>query len=215
MNIQEKSFIVVAKEGYNVLLDINNQTLMIDCHNAINLSEMFSPDVLKQCSGLQAHLRDGNLVEYDGRELSKDPNDAQITKLNEIAEQQIKAQFSQHSGRDDAFNINIETSSDITDKVRKDIDERLEKNRDDIVKQDNKLLKHLVKDSDESESVSDPVFNDSHMTEKELHLNVTMDVDNNTFKAIQEQGQKDIIEKTEADEHAAKVEIQNLNKENN
>jgi len=79
---KEKSIIVVAKDGYNVLLDINKQTFMIDCHKAINLSEMFPPDVLEQCSSLQAHLRDGNLVYYKGEKLSEDPNDAQINKLH-------------------------------------------------------------------------------------------------------------------------------------
>ena len=212
---KEKSVTVIAKDGYNVLLDINKQTLMIDCYKPINLSEMFTQDILDQCTSLQSHLRDGNLVFYAGEELLEDANEVQITKLNQIAEQQISAQFSQHSGRADAFNINIETVSDVSDKVRRDIDQRVEKNRDDIVKRDNTLL-NRYKESVASvdKSAPDTVFGEgAHLNENQLHLKVTMDVDDNTFNAVQEQGHKDIIEKAELDEQAANVEIEKHNKE--
>jgi len=208
---KEKSIIVVAKDGYNVLLDINKQTFMIDCHKAINLSEMFPPDVLEQCSSLQAHLRDGNLVYYKGEKLSEDPNDAQINKLHEIAEHQIEAQFSQHSGRADAFNIEIETASTVSDNMRKNIDARIEKNRADIVTQDNKLLKHL---KTQATKVADPIYSSECMSEDDLHLKVTMDIDDKKFADIQKQSHEENLEKEEMAENTAKTEIDKQNLEN-
>jgi len=218
---QEKSVVVIAKKGYNVLLDIGKQTLMVDCYKSINLSEMFPQDVLEQCTSLQSHLRDGNLVFYAGEDLPEDPNNIQINKLNEIAEQQLSVKFSQHSGRTDAFNINIETTSDISDDIRKKIDAGIDKNRNDIVKQDNKILQHSVTKSVESADKNDsplgrdPVFGESaHLSEDQLHFKVTMDVDDNTFNSIQKQGHKDNVEKAELDEQDAEIEIEKQNNEN-
>jgi hypothetical protein len=206
--MQEKNIKVIAREGYNVLLDIHHQTLMIDCYNFVDLSAMFTQEILNECVSLQSHLREGNLVIYEGQELTQDPNEFQITKLAEVSEQQIKAQYSQKSGRADAFNVNVETVSDLSAKMIKNIDELVEKNRVEIIKQDNKILDHLISPSSPEESLPEG----HQMTESELHLNVVMDVDNNTFEAVQEQGRIDIINKEDEDERAANNEI---NKQNN
>jgi len=212
MNNQEKSVVVIAKEGYNVLLNVGDQVLMIDWYKPVNLSEMFSQDIIDQCTSLQSHLRDGNLVFYtEEKELPKDPNEVTIQKLSDLAaQQQINVEFSQKSGRADAVNIEIETTGVSAD-VRKEIDKRIEKNRDEIVRQNNKLLEHCIQNTINPD---EPVKAGQHMTENELRLNVTMDVDNDVFKAVQEQGQKDITQKAEEDERAANFEIEKRNLEN-
>ena len=57
MKEKNSDIIVVAREGYQALLNVGQNVLEINCYKAINLSKMFSEDILKNVEDFCVKLR--------------------------------------------------------------------------------------------------------------------------------------------------------------
>ena len=203
----KKEVIVVAREGYAVLLDIAGQTFDIDCHVPINLSSMFSAEVLDTCASLSSHLRDGNLVCVDSdARLSEDTNTVpKINLLREETAQHITSQYEQSERDVCRTNTELETRANITAATRKHIHDQVQQSKEQLLQADKKLLKKAVPTPADTEIV--PKERQSAMAPNELTMKVSMDVDPATFTASQEAAKVRRESAEDADEFLAGKEI--------
>lgn len=208
MSDQVKSdVIVVAREGYTVLLEIGGRTFDIDCHEAINLSSIFPADVLERCSSLSTHLRLGNLVYFkEGTKLSEDVTaTVEIKPLREETAQHITSQIDQAEKDVNRTNMELKTRADITEATRKHIQKQVQESKKEILDTDQKILKKTVQTVDEAVA---PIAERKHaMTPKELTMKVTMDVSTEDFAKRQKALKVEHDAADEADEARAENEI--------
>lgn len=206
----KKDIIVVAREGYAVLLEVDGRMFDIDCHEAVNLSNMFSVDVLERCSSLSTHLKDGNLVLFeDGTELSKDATaSVEIKPLREETTQHITSQYDQVERDVNRTNIELETRANITEETRKHIQEQVQASKKEILQPDEKLLKKTIKAVQTTNEVaSPPKERQNAMTVKELTMKVSMDISPEEFAKKQKASKNKLEAAEEADETRAEKEI--------
>ncbi len=202
---QEKSIVVVACKGSSVLLNIGTQTLDINCHQPVNLSKMFTKDVLDCCASLSTHLREGNLVYYEeGAELSKDSNKVQIKSLQRVEAKHISAQFEQSEKDSNRTHIEIKTRTDITDETRKLIQDQVETNKKQLFQQNQKLVKKVKQTVDK---IDTPIERPKATTPNESLMKVSMDVSPEAFakKMAAAKEKKEAVE--QANEANAEAEI--------
>lgn len=80
----ESPVIIVANPGYSVLLTIGGMTIPVDAFTPINLSNMFSLDVINASGALRDQLQNGYLkIHNEDEDLPADPNDALVKTLRE------------------------------------------------------------------------------------------------------------------------------------
>ena len=211
VNQVKKDIIVVAKTGYAVLLEIDGRTFDIDCHEAINLSNIFPASVLKKCSSLSTHLKDGNLVFFEkGTKLSEDVTaSAKIEPLREETAQHITSQYDQTERDVNRTNMELETRANITEETRKHIQQQVQASKKKIFQTDKKLLSKTVDNID-----SLPKERQSAMTEKDLKMRVSMDISPEEFAKKQKALRNNFEAAEEADEIRAEAEI-SLQAQNN
>ena len=181
---EKKDIIVVAREGYSVLLEIDKQMFDINCHEAVNLSKMFSVDVLERCSSLAAHLKDGNLVFFgEGDDLSANVvAPVKIKPLREETAEHIMSQYDQAEKDASRVNMELETRANITAETRKHIQSQVQEGREKILQETKKLTKIIDMTQTTADGVVSPVKErQDAMTSKELMLKVSMDVSPETF----------------------------------
>lgn len=195
-----KEIIVVAKEGYSVLLNINGQTLDIDSYCPVNLSKIFSERVIEQSTSLAAHLREGHLIYYEGQELPENSNESSVNKLRQSEAKHIEVQFKQAARDATRTHMELETRTDLNEATRKRIQEQVQKGKDEILQTDQQV-EQAVHD------VNVPVESQTAMTPDELSLKVSMDVNPDTFKQKQETSKKLLDANEEAGETRAEQEI--------
>ena len=212
MSEDKKDVIVVARRGYSALVNFGVQTLDIDCYNPVNLSDMFSEDVIKECTSLNSHLAAGNLIYYEeGQELPEDPNAKYIKKLRQDAAKHLEAQYEQKEQGDTA-NMSLETITNVDKHMQDHIQEQVAKNREAIIQKDQAILKKGVI-TENVDSV--PKERKTAMTEDELLMKVSMDVDPKDFVAKQ-QAQKIAMDRKESNEalRAEQETIKNVEQDN-
>lgn len=176
---QEKNIIVVAREGFSVLLNIGTQTLDIDCHQPVNLSKMFPKDVLDCCASLSTHLREGNLVYYEkGSKLPKDFNKVQIKPLLRVEAKHIEAQFKQSEKDASRTHIEMKTRTDITNETCKLIQDQVEVNKKQLFQQNQKLVKKVKQTVDKIDA---PMEQPKVTSPDGLLMKVSMDVSPEAF----------------------------------
>lgn len=204
---EKKEVIVVAREGYSVLLDIEGQTFEIDCHVPINLGSMFPAEVLDRCASLSTHLRDGNLIYVDNdSRISDDVNAAPtINLLREETAQHITAQYTQSERDARRTNTELETRAKITQKTRDHIQEQVQRSKAQILNTDKKLSDKTVSATNDVDIM--PKERKSAMTAGELTMKVSMDVDPASFEASQEAARVCREAAEDDDELLAKKEI--------
>lgn len=202
----KKDVIVVAREGYSVLLDIDGRTLDISCHDAINLSSIFSADIIDRCSSLATHLRDGNLIFFKkGTELSKDTvASTEIKPLREEAEQHITSQYEQAAKDARRTDVEIKTRANITAETSKHIQKQVQEGKKEILQVDQKLEKvvNTVRNIDDL-----PKERQNAMTPVELSMKVSMDVSPEMFDKKQAAFSEKLVASEEADNIRAEKEI--------
>jgi hypothetical protein len=207
---EKKDIIVVAREGYSVLLEIDKQIFDINCHEAVNLSKMFPVDVLDRCSSLSAHLKDGNLVFFeDGIELSKDAvAPVKIKPLREETAEHIMSQYDQTERDAHRTNMELETRANITAETRKHIQEQVQEGREKVLQETKKLTKVVDMAQTTADGVVSPTKErQDAMTSKELTLKVSMDVSPETFAAKQAATSAKLEAAAEENEARAEKEI--------
>lgn len=204
----KKDVIVVAREGYSVLLEIDNRIFDIDCHKAINLSNIFSEDVLEKCSSLSTHLKDGNLILFkEDIKLSKDVTASAVIKpLREETAEHITSQYDQAERDVKRTNMELETRANITEETRKHIQEQVQIGKEKILQTDRKLLMKKVNRTT-NEVVDPPKNSQRAMTAEELTLNVSMDVSPEEFARTQAISKNKLAATENADEKRAEKEI--------
>ena len=203
----KKDIIVVAREGYSVLLEVDERTFDIDCHEPVNLSNIFPEDTLKKCSSLSTHLKDGNLVLFKaGTKLSKDVTvSAEIKPLREEKVQHITAQYEQTERDVNRTNIELETRSNITEETRKHIQEQVQAGKKEILNTDKKFLQKTVQTT--KEAITPPKARQNAMTVEELTMKVSMDVSPEEFTKKQAVSKENLEAAGDADEVRAEKEI--------
>ena len=207
---EKKDVIVVAREGYSVLLEINGRVFDINCHEAVNLSKIFPVDVLKRCSSLDAHLENGNLVFFEqGTKLSKDTTASiKIKPLREGTAEHITSQYDQTERDVNRTNIEMETRANITEDTREHIQAQVQAGKEKILQTDKKLLKKTVKAVQTIGAlVSSPKERQDVMTPEELTLKVSMDVSPEVFAKKQAASGAKLEATKEANETRAEKEI--------
>ncbi len=212
-NQVKSDIIVVAKEGYSVLLEIDGRMLDIDCHESVNLSEIFSVDILEKCSSLSTHLKDGNLIILkEDTELFVDTTAVKIEPLREETALHITSQYTQAEKDVNRTNIELETRANITENTCKHIQERVQASKEAILKTDQKILtKKTAQTTDDIDKT--PVIRKNSMTPKELALTVTMDISASEFADKQIKNKAALDAGAVADETRAQNEIDNQNTE--
>lgn len=205
----KKDVIVVAREGYSVLLDVDSRMFDIDCHKAINLSDMFSADILDRCASLSAHLKDGNLVLFDGStELSEDITaSATITPLREETAEHITAQYQQAERDSNRTNMELVTRANITEDMRKHIQAQVQAGKDKILQADQKLLAKAKAVQTSNAVDTRPKDRQTAMTPAELTMKVSMDISPKAFAEKQAASKRKLEDADEADESRAEQEI--------
>ena len=212
----KNDIIVVAREGYSVLLNIDGRTLDIDCHEAVNLSSMFTADVLERSSSLSTHLDDGNLVYCDKDiKLSKDTTAIKkITLLRPEKAQHIVSQYTQAERDVSRTNMELETRANITAETRKQIQDQVQVSKKEILQADQKFV-NTIQTVNETTTV--PKERQNAMTADELQMKVTMDIDPEEFTKKQADAKVAFDASDAKDEERAETEIifQENNEENN
>jgi len=209
----KKDIVVIAQKGYSVLLKVDGKMLDIDCYTPVNLSNIFSVDVLEKCASLSTHLQDGNLIYFDeGTELLEDINaPVKIKPLKEEAAQHIIAHYDKVEKDSNQLDLGIKTNTDITDDTRECIQERVKISKEKILQPDKKFLKRAVATVRTSDETGAPSADRQNaMTAKELTMKVSMDVSPETFKQKQHMLKKSLEDNTSVDEARAKQEIKNI-----
>lgn len=206
----KKDIIVVAREGYSVLLEVDGRMFDIDCYESVNLSNIFPADVLERCSSLSTHLKDGNLILFEeGTKLSKDATaSVEIKPLREEAAQHIILQYDQTERDVSRANMELETRANITEGTRKHIQEQVQAGKEEILQIDKKFLKNTVKAVQTTNEVATPPkARQDAMTPKELTMKVSMDVSPEEFTKKQAVSKEKFEATEEADEARAEKEI--------
>lgn len=202
--------IVVASPGYQVLLNIGNDCLTIDSFNPVNLSEMYSEDALRNCGSLQAHLRDGNLVYYEGQNLPEDPNKQKVSQLRQSAAQHLEVGYTQQARNADHPNMQIETNTDnINQNSEKTLQDRINDARSEVEIRNAKIKEKVqssIKSKSNQESSTDPTSN-SPLNKDGLNLKVAMDVAPEVFAAKQKAARETFEKKEQDAENTAQEEI--------
>lgn len=199
---QSSDVVVVARKGYQVLLNVGPQTLDIDCYVPINLSHMFSDSQLENCASLRAHLEDGNLVSFTGQSLPKDPRVVAIPKLQEATATKIETLYSQ---KPVIARTQFSTDSDVDDEMCEDIQKRVIQGREEILDADKQLLKsrenvNIVESSSLSEQ--------SRVVKTEApQMKVYMDVAPDTFVKKQHASHQRLVDQEVADDKRLNQEI--------
>jgi hypothetical protein len=204
-----KDIVVVARNGYQVLLNVGPHNLTIDCYTPVNLSELFPEEQLQKSSSLRAHLSQGNLIFYsDGQELPKNLHEISIKPMREVEETKIETTYKQ-SQQTAAAHVRIETTNDIDDDFRETLQEKVAANRETILNTDKKILdKSAAKDNVVSTSdIGTPLSQRGEMSASELRRTVTMDIDPADFKARQMAARKRLQEQDKADDIRIRNEI--------
>jgi len=209
----QKDIIVVAREGYTVLLNINEQTLDIDCYNPVNLSKMFSGDAIERCTSLEMHLQEGNLIYYENQELPKNPDKARVDVLRQANAKHIQAQYDQTARNVVRTDMELETQTNIDDAMRVGIQEQVQAGKAKILQTGQKRAQRAEQSVRE---VDVPLEKRNAMTPDELNLKVSMDVSPDEFMQKQKALKKKFDDNVNADEIRAEKEIisQEDNEEN-
>jgi len=212
-NQVKSDIIVTAREGYSVLLEIDGRMFDIDCHESINLSEIFSADILEKCSSLNTHLKDGNLITLkEVIKLSVDVTAAaEIKPLREETAQHITSQYDQAEKDVNRTNIELETRANITKNTREHIQERVQASKKDILATDQKILVKTVQTTNNVDAT--PTERKNAMTAEELTLGVTMDISASEFADKQAKSKAKLDASEIADETRAQNEIDEQNAE--
>lgn len=206
---EKKDIIVVAREGYSVLLEIDGRMFDINCHEAVNLSKIFSADVLEKCSSLDTHLKNGNLIFFEqGDTLPEGTTSVKIEPLHERSAEHIISQYNQAERDAKRTNIEMETRANITEDTREYLQAQVQKSKEEILQTDKKLLTKTVKTTQTADGVVSPVKKrQDTMTPEELTMEVSMDVSPEVFAEKQAAfGAKRVATKEE-NEARAKEEI--------
>ncbi len=220
MTEQVKDIIVVARKGFQVLLNIGNDCLTIDAFTPVNLSEMYEEDTLRNCGSLAAHLRDKNLVYYNGQTLPKDPNSQKIDSLRQSRAQHIQAQFKQTAQDINHPNMQLKTDTENVDEnsgektlqeqvteYRTRIEQENQRIRDKKTKETHNSANNMVDDSQKS---LDPTLSSPGMSKEQLNMKVSMDVDPQTFIEKQRANRKQFDDREQEAEKKALDEIARL-----
>jgi hypothetical protein len=205
---EQKDIIVVARTGYSVLLEVDGRMLSIDCYSPVNLSNIFSADILEKCSSLSAHLKDGNLIFFeDGvTGLSKDVTaPVKIKSLREETAQHILSQYDQAERDAKRTNIELETRANIEDNTRKYIQEQVQENKEAILRRDRKFLVKTAQTADDIDAFS--AARQNAMTMEELSMKISMDVTQEEFVRKQVEAKEKIATGGTIDEERAEKEI--------
>jgi len=202
--------IVVAQEGHQVLLDIDGRTLSIDCHESVNLSDMFLPEVIDRCSSLATSLKVGHLVKCsEDDKLTVDTvSPSTIQTLRPETASHIAAQYTQAERDVKRTNMEIQTRSNITAETRRLIEEQVQVSKDEIHRVDHKFSKKddaAAKVEREMDSV--PMGRQDAMSVSELSMNVSMDVPADEFNERQQEAKLKLDAAEDADEARAGAEI--------
>ena len=203
-----KDVIVVARNGYQCLVNIGPQNFTVDCYTPVNLSDHFSSDQLNGSPSLRAHLAQGNLILYGGQDLPKNLYDVSIEPMRQVEETKIETTYKQVP-QTSAVNFNMETTDNIDDNLRDDIQKKVTENRNSILNTDKKILKkvpvdnHIVSTSD----VGAPLAQRGEMTTGELQRTVTMDIDPKDFRSRQRNARVQLEKQEQADDLRVRNEI--------
>ena len=217
---KEKDMIVVARDGYTVLLEIGGRTLDIDCHNPVNLSEIFSKEIIDNCDSLRVHLKQENLVLYEGQELTEDPNSAKVEALRESAVTKIETAYTQ-TPDGDRSDMHLKTNTVIDENVKRELQRKINENKTDLQKRSEERSKRFLQ-GDVSKSTEDNVVDSNtknkerqhSMSKQELNMKVQMDVNPNEFMSKQIAGRKSLDNEIQNDNLNAEKEIQNVEDSN-
>lgn len=213
MSAQEKKdIVVIARKGYTVLLDVAGRTLDINSYNAVNLSNMFSADILEHCASLSAHLDAGNLIPFNGGiKLSEDTNTpAEVKPLRTETAQHITAQYDQTERDVNRTDMELETRANITDNTREHIQDQVQAGKEKILQTDRKFLKRqAVQTSNDTTNDNTATVKNKQksMTVDELHMAVSMDIKPEEFAKRQAELKRKFDEDEEANEMRAEKEI--------
>ena len=203
---EKKDVVVVARQGYNVILNVGAHNLTIDSFEPVNLSNLFSEEQLKNCASLKAHREDGNLLNYAGEPLPEDPHAVKIKPLVEVASTKIEAEYTQKT-QTAATHMQVETEVEVDEAMKQNIQRRVKEGREEILAFDKKILKsHKTKESNVIDAGARPQKAVA-MTSEKLKMNVTMDVDLVEFKKRQRAAHKQLADKDKADDAEAAEEI--------
>ena len=185
---EKKDIIVVAREGYSALLEIDGRMFDINCHEAVNLSKIFPIDVLEKCSSLATHLENGNLVFFEQDTVLPEDTTAsrKIKPLREGTAAHITLQYDQTERDANRTNMELETRANITEETRKHIQSQVQAGKEEILQTDKKFLKTIVKTVQTADGVVSPAKErQDAMTPEELTMPVSMDVSPEVFAANQ------------------------------
>jgi len=197
-----KDIIVVARPGYQVLLNIGSNNYQVDSYSPINLSALYTREILDKCASLRAHLEDGNLIYYkENMDLPKDPFAKNVDTMKETAATKLEAEYTQKT-ETNAVNVRVQTTADINNTTKDQMQERIQKSKEDILNKDRSLLekrKRAQKNVVSAESRK-PKERQEAMKADELQLNVQMDISPEKFKQQQAANRKKLADK-ELEEH--------------
>jgi len=223
MSNQDKKIVVVARPGYQVLLNIGNDCLTIDAFTPIDLSNMYDEATLSNCGSLSAHLRDGNLVYFEGQQLPKDPNLQKVAALRQSTAQHIQAQYKQSAVNKQYPNMQLTTETeDVNEGQEKTLQDRVAESRTKMQQFEQKMADqvraNLSTASDHSPAVDagnppadfDPTAVGAGLNKAALNMKVAMDVDSQTFIAKQAAARKKLDDNEQAAENDACKEIERL-----
>lgn len=206
---EKKDIIVVAREGYSALLEIEGRIFDINCHEEVNLSKIFSANVLEKCPSLETHLKNGNLIFFkQGDTLPKGTTSVKIESLHERTAEHIISQYNQAERDVNRTNIEMETRANITEDTREYLREQVQKNKKKILQTDKKLLTKTVKTTQTADGVVSPVKKrQDKMTPEELTMIVSMDVSPEAFAEKQVASEAKRVATREENEARAEEEI--------
>ena len=202
--------IVVAQDGYSVLLDIDKDTLAINCHESVNLSNRYTAEVILKCSSLATHLKAGNLVRCtEDAEFSVDAAaPVTVPQLKLESASHILSQYDQASRDSTRTHTELETQANITAATRKNIQEQVNSSRLAIQATDNKFLnKRTAAAKVEAEMDVTPKMRETSMDSSELLLKVSMDISPEAFTEKQQQDRERLEAAEDANEAVAQKEI--------
>jgi len=209
--MEEKSdVIVVAREGYQVLLNVGARNFLVSCYEPLNLSAYFTHDDLDKCASLRANLEDGNLVHYTGQKLPKNMNSPTIKPMEEVTAQKLEASYTQE-GETTSSHFRLKTEADISPELKKNIQDRVAKSREDILAVEEKML---AKRKEDNVVDGKPKERNTSLTKDELTLKVQMDVSPEEFKARQLDARKKRAEKDKATQERLNKEIAEHDQQN-
>lgn len=213
MSSDHDELVVVAKLGYQVLLNVGRDCLVIDSFSPVNLNQLYDAETLNACGSLAAHLREGNLVKFEGQKLPEDPNTQKIEGLRQSEARHREAGYKQQPRNPVHANFEVETVAD-TVNPGDDLQQQVAQSRKEI-QDDSRIKTTISKGYTQSPAVDsgdalNALQEEEELAPSKLRLKVSMDVSGDEFTQRQEASRIARAKQDEQFENTAAEEIEEI-----